>query len=168
MPAENNSRPAPAPTPSAAPGPRSALLGAVLVAAQFAVLAVLLLRAAAYAGPPGGWVWALAAGAGALGLWTLAHNRPGNFRIHPHPHPQGHLVTSGPYRWVRHPMYGAVLLLAAALAGVVADRWSAGLWLLLLGVLDVKARLEERCLRARFADYGAYGASTGRFFPRGW
>lgn len=157
--------PSPAPAPEPTPEAGTALRGGGLVAAQFALLTVLGLRAAAHGAPLGGAAWALAAAAAALGLWTLAHNRPGNFRIHPHPHPTGHLVTGGPYRWVRHPMYAAVLLLAAALAAVLADVGAAGLWLLLLGVLDAKARLEERCLCARYADYAAYCATTRRFMP---
>ena len=80
----------------------------------------------------------------ALAAWTLAHNRPGNFNIRPAPKAQGHLVTTGPYRWIRHPMYTSVLLGAAALA------WTSGLLIgwasssALAVVLVLKSTLEER------------------------
>jgi protein-S-isoprenylcysteine O-methyltransferase Ste14 len=95
--------------------------GRVLVALQFGLLAVLAVMAA-HAGALGAplpleAVLALAAGGG-LGLWALRANRPGNFHIRPTPHPQGRLVRHGPYRWLRHPMYTAVLLAGAAAARV--------------------------------------------------
>lgn len=145
-------------------------LGQVWVAAQFGLLGVLGLRALAGVGDAQAWALTLAGLAGAtsavLGLWTLRHNRPGNFRIHPHPHPNGALVTDGPYRWMRHPMYGSVLLLAAAMALLAGDAWGSALWLILLGVLDAKARIEERALGVRYPDYAAYCQRCARWWPR--
>ena len=73
---------------------------------------------------PGVWSGGLWLASAVLGLWTLWVNRPGNFNIRPEPHPDGHLVQEGPYRWVRHPMYGAVLLLAAGAAAWLANAWA--------------------------------------------
>jgi protein-S-isoprenylcysteine O-methyltransferase Ste14 len=75
----------------------------------------------------------------ALGLWALSANRPGNFNIRPEPKADGQLVQTGPYRWIRHPMYTAVL------------------WL--------KAVLEERMMCQRHPAYRAYMARTRRFLP---
>jgi hypothetical protein len=49
--------------------------------------------------------WVTAAVSLALTAWTLRHNKLGNFNIRPIPKACGSLVTTGPYRWVRHPMY---------------------------------------------------------------
>ena len=57
-----------------------------------------------------------------LGVWTLAWNRPGNFNIRPEPKAGGQLVTGGPYRLMRHPMYTAVLLFAVP-ASPLAQPW---------------------------------------------
>jgi len=142
-------------------------LGSLLVALQFALLAVLLALGgrglAAQIPPPDAFV--LAAGAVALGLWALSANRPGNFNIRPLPRAGGQLVRHGPYRWIRHPMYSALLLGAAACARA-ADTplvWVALLALAL--VLVVKAAVEERALLQRYPDYRAYRQHTHRFLP---
>jgi protein-S-isoprenylcysteine O-methyltransferase Ste14 len=81
----------------------------------------------------------------------------------------GHsLVTSGPYRWMRHPMYtafyllhlAAFLLSANAFLGVT---WTAGLTV----VLATRVKREEQMmLRAFGPAYRRYLAQTGRFLPR--
>ena len=142
-------------------------LGAVLVGLQFALLAWLAVKAAVGLGAARLPADALAAAAAAiaLGLWALSANRPGNFNIRPLPREGGHLVQHGPYRWIRHPMYSALLL-----AGVAAARLSGDgvAWLILLAlaaVLAVKAAVEERAMVARYADYPAYQKRTRRFVP---
>ena len=86
-------------------------LGAVLVGLQFALLAWLAVKAAVGVGAARVPAEALAAAAAAiaLGLWALSAHRPGNFNIRPLPRERGHLVQHGPYRWVRHPMYSALI-----------------------------------------------------------
>lgn len=140
-------------------------LGWVLVLAQFALFVLLA------------WPWtslvmsypglALAAAGIAVGLWTLLHNRIGNFNVHPAPKSEGRLVTSGPYRYARHPMYSAVLLFAgAAVFFYQADSRKIACWLALLLVLWVKTRLEEHALGNHFTGYSDYAKRVGRFIPR--
>jgi len=143
-------------------------LGSVLVLAQFGLLLTLLVQAALTKAAPTPAAVVLASGALALGLWTLWHNRLGNFNIHPEPKASAHLVTSGPYRWIRHPMYSAVLLGAAALAATAQNALAWTLWLFLLAVLWAKARLEERWLTQHFPPYHAYCQHSKRFIPWVW
>jgi protein-S-isoprenylcysteine O-methyltransferase Ste14 len=77
------------------------------------------------------------------------------------------LVTTGPYRWVRHPFYGSVYLMLVATALVAAN------WFILLNatlvfvLLAIRTAIEEQHLRVRFPErYRAYEAATGRFVPR--
>lgn len=78
------------------------------------------------------------------------------------------LVTHGPYRWVRHPLYTAGLALLACLSLIAAN------WMLLgmtavaaVGIAAGVVPREERALLALFgAEYEAYRARTGRFLPR--
>jgi protein-S-isoprenylcysteine O-methyltransferase Ste14 len=77
------------------------------------------------------------------------------------------LVTSGPYRWVRHPLYtvGSSLFLSF---GLMADSW----FIALLGVLAfiavaIRTPKEEANLIAKFGDeYREYMKRTGRFLPK--
>jgi protein-S-isoprenylcysteine O-methyltransferase Ste14 len=143
---------------------RIAVIGRALVAAQFALIAWLIwpLTAQAWSAP----ALALLHCAAALGAWTILHNRPGNFNIRPEPKASGRLVTGGPYRFVRHPMYCAVLLFAAAEVLAYADPWKIAAWLVLALVLGAKAALEERGLVAQFPGYAEYAARVRRFIPR--
>ena len=76
------------------------------------------------------------------------------------------LVTSGPYRWVRHPFYNAFGL------AVLANSLTAANWFLFLSgglvviLMILRTRTEEAHLLARFGDgYRAYAERTGRFLP---
>lgn len=100
-----------------------------------------------------------------LGLWAVASNRPGNFNIRPAPKAGGRLVQHSPYRWIRHPMYSALLLLAAGCALALATLPAWGLWLALLAVLTIKAALEEAWMTRAHPDYAVYRARTRRFLP---
>ena len=77
------------------------------------------------------------------------------------------LVTSGPYRWVRHPLYtiGASLFIAF---GMIADIWFiAALGLLTFILMAVRTPKEEANLIAKFGgEYREYMKRTGRFFPK--
>lgn len=139
-------------------------LGRVLVALQFGLLLGLAWHAL-QAGRLQLAAWVLAAVSVALGVWALRANPPGNFNIRPTPHPEGRLVLVGPYRWIRHPMYTAVLLggMACAVAGNGPIGWLAlGL---LAAVLFGKSVLEERWMVRQHPGYGAYRAGTARFVP---
>lgn len=147
-----------------APLPDGGLRSRLWVAAQFGVLAAMLTW-------PARWridMPALVLGASALAAaaWVLAYNRPGNFNIRPDPRVGGRLITQGPYRFVRHPMYVSLLLGAGAVALASHGVAQGLLWLVLLLVLEGKAAMEERLLAQRWPAYAAYRARTGRFMPR--
>jgi protein-S-isoprenylcysteine O-methyltransferase Ste14 len=149
---------------------RTQSLGALLVAAQFALIGLIAWQA----GPfflrlqASALAWAVLAAGIALGAWAVLCNRPGNFNIRPTPKAGGALVTAGPYAWIRHPMYSALLLLG--LAGVygvdIPGRTLVGTAFFgLLGVLWVKAGIEERLMLARHPGYAAYMKQSSKFIP---
>jgi len=77
------------------------------------------------------------------------------------------LVTAGPYRVVRHPLYSGVvaLWLAAALGTVNVSLL--GLWPAIVYAFSIEAKIEEDLLRSKFgSSYERYAASTGRLAPR--
>lgn len=139
--------------------------GRLLVVLQFGLLALLGWRAVAAPSAISVQVVSLLTASGLLALWALAANRPGNFNIRPTPRHGGTLITSGPYRWIRHPMYTSVLLAAAAATWKSFETADALLWVALLGVLLAKAAIEERALVRRFPDYQDYRVRTTRFVP---
>jgi len=109
---------------------------------------------------------ALALPALALGIWTLMHNRPGNFNIRPSLREGGQLVMDGPYALVRHPMYVCVLWFGVAAVVLYASLFKLVLLVLLYAVLNTKAVMEETLLLQAFPDYAEYMGKVGRFLPR--
>ena len=77
------------------------------------------------------------------------------------------LVTTGPYRWVRHPMYVALMLAVIANTLVADNAYFAIIGAAAVFVIVARTRIEERNLLARFGrDYENYTADTGRFLPK--
>jgi protein-S-isoprenylcysteine O-methyltransferase Ste14 len=77
------------------------------------------------------------------------------------------LVTTGPYRWVRHPFYMSVLLLIASCAVLAANWFIFGCGIALFAMMALRTRIEEGKLMERFGDeYHRYVERTGAFSPR--
>jgi protein-S-isoprenylcysteine O-methyltransferase Ste14 len=94
---------------------------------------------------------------------TLGRHWSTNLRLR-----QNHaLITEGPYRWVRHPMYTALFSFFVGLALISAS------WLIVIlvvaAILVLYARIgkEETMMSEQFGDeYCAYMQRTGRLLPR--
>lgn len=116
-----------------------------------------------------GAVPAIAGGAAALAgvaLIVLASiELRGAFTPMPRPRDHAAFVDSGPYRFVRHPIYTGVL--AAAVGGAIATASVPGMALaaVLFAFLQVKSRREEAWLERSYPAYAAYRARTPRFIP---
>lgn len=79
------------------------------------------------------------------------------------------LVTSGPYRYVRHPFYVAMLGLALSLSLLSANWLLAAAGLSTFIFLLIRAPIEERSLVEKFGNsYSAYRARTGAVIPKWW
>jgi len=78
---------------------------------------------------------------------------------------EGGLMTGGPYRYVRHPIYAAMCLFAAA--GAAGHwSWSAGLCGgLVLASAVLRILCEEALVAARYPEYAQYKATTWRMIP---
>ncbi len=78
------------------------------------------------------------------------------------------LVSQGPYRWVRHPMYTSFVCLWVSFF-FISTNWFIGLTGLLgfIWAIVVRTPKEEQMLIERFGDeYIAYTKRTGRYLPR--
>lgn len=76
------------------------------------------------------------------------------------------LVTSGLYAWLRHPLYASLIwmFVGASLAYHNAAAMAAT-WAVFVPAMYLRSSQEEALLSERFAEYPAYRARTGRFFP---
>ncbi|MBI5759018.1 MAG: isoprenylcysteine carboxylmethyltransferase family protein [Planctomycetales bacterium] len=77
------------------------------------------------------------------------------------------LVTSGPYRWVRHPFYLGVAGLGLATSLTTANWFIAVTGVCAMVLLTIRTDREEAKLIERFGDeYRSYMQRTGRFWPK--
>ncbi len=104
------------------------------------------------------WFWGLA-----LGIWTMLYLRR-SFSLVPQARV---LVTTGPYRLARHPIYLSYFLeyLGIWLAGHITLPFTLVL-LIWFGVTYWRTRFEEQVLSQAFPDYQLYRRAVGRFGPR--
>lgn len=77
------------------------------------------------------------------------------------------LVTGGPYRWIRHPLYTFATLFYISLS-LIAAIWLIPLMaLIVFPILAIRTTKEEQKLVERFGEqYEHYKQRTGRFLPR--
>jgi protein-S-isoprenylcysteine O-methyltransferase Ste14 len=81
------------------------------------------------------------------------------------PHPHGRLVTAGPYRLVRHPMYLGQLLIAFGAPATLGCRFAFALSFAAAIVVVIRMRMEEEALARTYADYDGYRARSKRLLP---
>ena len=81
------------------------------------------------------------------------------------PHPGGRLVTGGPYRLVRHPMYLGQLLIALGAPATLGCRFAYAVSFAAAIVLFVRVGMEENALARAYAEYPSYRARSKRFLP---
>jgi protein-S-isoprenylcysteine O-methyltransferase Ste14 len=85
---------------------------------------------------------------------------------HPIPSKNAQLVTDGLYRFVKHPIYSGLILVAFGLTIAGGFFPHVIFFALLLLLLNYKASFEESLLTATYAGYAEYSKKTGRFIPR--
>jgi protein-S-isoprenylcysteine O-methyltransferase Ste14 len=108
-------------------------------------------------------------GIGALLLFVWVHQNLGKYFTTKLRITAGHnIINTGPYRWVRHPMYTAFYILHVASFLLSANwfigvTWTAGLTI----IMFLRVKREEAMMLDAFGEhYLSYMERTGRFLPR--
>lgn len=83
----------------------------------------------------------------------------------PHPKEGGTLIDTGPFAFVRHPMYCGAIWAAVGCALCAQSLLTLAYAALLTVFFDVKASREERWLSAAFSGYAAYQARVRKLMP---
>lgn len=100
-----------------------------------------------------------------LAVVAIFTMKPGNFNITPRIKPNGVLVTSGPYRLIRHPMYLAQIIVVIPLVVDYFSWYRLAAILLLIVDLLVKIVYEEKRLLNHFSAYQEYAQKTKKLIP---
>ncbi|MBB3204847.1 protein-S-isoprenylcysteine O-methyltransferase Ste14 [Rhodopirellula rubra] len=142
---------------------QSKLIQQILVVLQFTTAAALVLTANDVLNSPTA-ITSIIAGA-LLGVWAWVSFGLKKITVMPELKSDAELVTAGPYRFIRHPMYTAVVLFCFGFLLTSPSMWKVATWILLIAVVSAKARIEESFLCKRFPQYPDYIKRTGRFIP---
>lgn len=89
-----------------------------------------------------------------------------NLTIFPTPKKEGELVTSGMFRYMRHPIYSGILIATFFFALYSQSGYRLIIFIILAILFYFKTQYEERALLKKFPKYESYRANTGRFFPK--
>jgi len=102
----------------------------------------------------------------ALGAWAIMHMaKYSKFRARPDPAKEARLLATGPYTYIRNPMYAAVILGFTALL-IDSFTWIRfTIYILEIIVLLKKISFEETALAEKFPAYAAYKSRTRRLIP---
>ncbi|MCM2372709.1 methyltransferase family protein [Aporhodopirellula aestuarii] len=134
-----------------------------LVAGQFLTAATLVLTARNVLNSPVALVLIVAGALLGIGAWlTFGLTK---ITVMPELKDEARLITNGPYRFIRHPMYTAVALFCLGFVVASPSLWRILIWIALVVVVTAKSRIEEAFLLDRFSEYSQYKKRTGRFLP---
>jgi protein-S-isoprenylcysteine O-methyltransferase Ste14 len=153
-------------------------------AADKVLLSILLVAIFAWLGLMGldfryGWSavpsWLLAIGGVVLlvGIWICYLTMLENSFAAPVVKIQGergqHVITTGPYSYVRHPMYAGAILYFAGTALLLGSWWGLASVLLFIVLLAIRIFIEEQALRTGLQGYDDYAANVRyRLIPLVW
>ena len=147
------------------------LKGNLLVLGQFVLIALLILvpNSGLNTGVFSTFLVAISLTAMFLGFVILAFSALAlgkSLTPHPMPGKNAVLVTDGLYRFVKHPIYSGIILLAFGLTIAGGFFPHSIFFIALVLLLNYKARFEEKLLASTYAGYAEYSKKTGRFIPR--
>ena len=101
-----------------------------------------------------------------ISIWSVFIMRIGRFNIQPEVKTQAKLITKGPYKLIRNPMYSGLLLVFGAGLFESFQLIEVSVYVILAAVLLIKIMLEEKYLLLKFgARYSDYKKTSFRLLP---
>lgn len=85
--------------------------------------------------------------------------------VFPTPVNDAKLITTGAFKYIRHPIYAGIVLGGTGLALFYHNFFQLLIMLFLYLLFEVKSNYEEQQLSKRFSEYEAYKKQTYKFFP---
>lgn len=101
-----------------------------------------------------------------LGAWAIITMvKRSKFRVNPEPAQNARLLETGPYKYIRNPMYSAIILGFGALLLDYFTLLRFSIYILEAVVLLKKISVEEKLLPETFKGYSSYKSQTRRLIP---
>ncbi|MCB0729194.1 MAG: methyltransferase [Ignavibacteria bacterium] len=99
-----------------------------------------------------------------IGFWAIVEMKF-RFNIFPALLSNSSLVTSGPYRFIRNPMYTSIIFMMLILLINDFSYPRLIIWIFLILIFIAKINIEEKILLKEFTSYPEYKAKTKRLIP---
>lgn len=103
-------------------------------------------------------------GVGILLISVLQLNR--NLTAFPTPKLESELITTGLYRFSRHPIYSGLILFTLGYSVFTASLFRLIIAFILLFWFYLKTNYEEQKLQEKYSNYKEYQKKVNRFFPK--
>jgi protein-S-isoprenylcysteine O-methyltransferase Ste14 len=100
-----------------------------------------------------------------FGLYTLYFNQVGNFNIRPEIKSNAKLISTGAYKYIRHPMYFCLLLIMGGVILSDINLINIICYGILIIVLYLKSEKEEMLWSEKMEEYASYKEKTKMFIP---
>jgi protein-S-isoprenylcysteine O-methyltransferase Ste14 len=111
----------------------------------------------------------LFAASATLIIWVLVKNPHAESSVRIQEDRQHAVIRSGPYRFVRHPMYVGLILLYLSMALILGSMWTLAVVALITILLMGRTALEDKTLRQELLGYEEYTTVTrSRLVPGIW
>ncbi len=100
-----------------------------------------------------------------IAVWSIKVIQLKHLKISPEINPVNVLVTHGPFKYIRHPMYTSLLLVTFCLILNDFSWMRSTAWVVLCVNLLIKISVEEKLLENHYSDYTEYQSKTKKILP---